>query len=259
VGGVGLRIAGRFGEWMPWASFEGRPVAAPGELGTGYGWEASTMKRIGALLCAGLGVASGLGNAATGYVDDSQNSIVRTGFGDCVHTQRWSIPNAIAECEPEIVAARDKTDVAAVEVVIRTEERPIRLKSDALFDFDSAQLTESGKANLADMLSNVTAADLQEKKIQVHGYTDRIGPEEYNLVLSKRRAAAVQEYLVSKGVVPSFIEVEGFGEANPLVECRNERGDALIECLAPNRRTEVDFSAVESIEIEETVPVNSPE
>lgn len=217
------------------------------------------MKPIGVLLFAGLAVASGLGHAATGYVDDSQKSIVRTGYGDCVHTRRWSIPNAIAECEPEIVAARDKADVAAVEVVVRTEKRAIRLKSDTLFGFDSAELTDGGKANLEDMLRNVTAADLQDKKIQVNGYTDRIGPELYNLELSRRRAAVVQGYLVSKGVVPSFIEVQGFGEADPIVECRTERGDALIDCLAPNRRTEIDFSAVESIEIEETVPVESAE
>jgi len=122
------------------------------------------MKQIGVLLLAGLGLASGFSHAATGYVDDSQKSIVRTGYGDCVHTERWSIPNAIAECDPEIVAARDKADVAAVEVVVRTERRPIRLTSDTLFAFDSAELTQRGMASLDEMLGNITAADLQEKK-----------------------------------------------------------------------------------------------
>jgi len=215
------------------------------------------MKRIAQMLVfAGFAVTSGVSSAVTGYVDDSQKSVVRTGYGDCVHTQRWSIPNAIAECEPEIVAARDKVDVAAVEVVVRTERQPIRLKSDMLFGFDSAELTDNGKASLEQMLGSITAADLQEKNIQVNGYTDRIGPETYNLQLSKRRAVVVHDYLVSKGVVPSFIEVQGFGEANPIVECSGERGAALIDCLAPNRRTEIEFSAVETIEIEETVPVS---
>ena len=215
------------------------------------------MKQIAQmLLFAGFGVVSGLSHAVTGYVDDSQSSVVRTGYGDCVHTQRWSIPNAIAECEPEIVAARDKVDVAAVEVVVRTERQPIRLKSDALFGFDSAELTDNGKASLEQMLGSITAADLQEKKIQVNGYTDRIGPDAYNLELSRRRAAVVHDYLVSKGVVPSFIEVQGLGNADPIVECSGERGAALIDCLAPNRRTEIEFSAVELIEVEETVPAS---
>lgn len=217
------------------------------------------MKQIGVFLFAGLGVASGFSHAVTGYVDDSQKSVVRTGYGDCVHTERWSIPNAIAECEPEIVAARDKADVAAVEVVVRTERRPIRLTSDTLFAFDSAELTERGMASLDEMLGNITAADLQEKKIRVSGYTDRIGPDTYNLELSRQRAAAVQEYLVSKGVVPGFIEVEGFGEADPVVECSGERGGALIDCLAPNRRTEIEFSAVELLQVEESVPAGGSE
>jgi OOP family OmpA-OmpF porin len=215
------------------------------------------MKQIAQmLLFAGFGVASGLSYAVTGYVDDSQSSVVRTGYGDCVHTQRWSVPNAIAECEPEIVAARDKVDVAAVEVVVRTERQPIRLKSDTLFGFDSAELTDNGKASLEQMLGSITAADLQEKKIQVSGYTDRIGPDDYNMELSRRRAAVVHDFLVSKGVVPSFIEVQGFGKADPIVECGGERGAALIDCLAPNRRTEIEFSAVELIEVEETVPAS---
>ncbi len=212
------------------------------------------MKQTGQmLLLAGLAMGSGLGYAATGYVDDSQATVVRTGYGDCLRTQRWSVPNAIAECDPEIVAARDKVDVAAVEVVVRTERRPIRLESDTLFGFDSADLTDNGKASLDAMLSNITAAQLQEKKIQVNGYTDRIGSDDYNLELSKRRAAVVHDYLVSKGVVPTFIEMQGFGNNNPVVGCAGERGAALINCLAPNRRTEIEFSAVEVIEVEETV------
>jgi OOP family OmpA-OmpF porin len=141
-----------------------------------------------------------------------------------------------------------------VEVVVRTERRPIRLKSDTLFAFDSAELTDGGKASLEEMLANLTAADLQERKIQVSGYTDRIGPDAYNLELSRRRAAVVQEFLVSKGVVPNFIEIQGFGSANPIAECGGVRGAVLIDCLAPNRRTEIEFSAVELIQVEETVP-----
>jgi OOP family OmpA-OmpF porin len=205
-------------------------------------------------LFGSLAAGGGFSHAVTGYVDDSQETVVRTGYGDCVHTQRWSIPNAIVECEPEIVAARDGVDVAAVQVVVHSERRPVRLGSDTLFGFDSDELTGQGKESLDAMLGNITAADLQEQKIQISGYTDRIGPEEYNLELSKRRAAAVHDYLVSKGVVPRFIEMEGFGEADPLVACSSERGDELIQCLAPNRRTEVEFSAVEVIEVEEQVP-----
>jgi OOP family OmpA-OmpF porin len=116
-------------------------------------------------------------------------------------------------------------------------------------------LTSEGKALLDNLLSNLTAESLMEQKLQIRGYTDRIGDDTYNLELSKRRAAAVRDYLVSSGVVPSFIEMHGLGKADPVVDCSGKRGASLIDCLAPNRRTEIEFSAMEVIQVEEMVPV----
>lgn len=207
---------------------------------------------------AGLGMLSGLSNAATGYVDSSSQIIVRNGFGECVHTERWSVPNAVVECEPEIVAMRDGVKLAAVEVIVVKELKPVRMDADTLFGFDRAELTDVGKARLDDLLNGLTATDLQAQKIQITGHTDRIGDDAYNQRLSERRAAAVQDYLVSRGVVPGFIETKGVGSAEPVVACEGKRGAALIDCLAPNRRAEVGFSAMEVIEVEKTVPVQQP-
>lgn len=202
------------------------------------------------LLLVGLGMASALSQGAPGYVDNSEGSIVRTGSGDCLHTGRWSVPSAIAECDPEIVAARDKVEVAAVEIVLN----PVRLEADTLFAFDSDELTPDGARILDDLVANLTAAGLQDQKIHITGYADRVGAEEYNLELSQRRAAAVRDYLVTKGVVPTHIETQGLGTSNALVECEGERGAALIDCLAPNRRTEVEFSAMEAVEVQQQTP-----
>ncbi len=211
-----------------------------------------------ALLLAGLGTVSLSSHAASGYVDDNTGSVVRTGYGDCLHTQRWSVANAIAECDPEIVAKRDGADVAAVEVVMVTKEKPVRLQADTLFDFDSDKLKDSGKAALDDLLSQLNAESLQQQKLQIRGYTDEIGDDAYNQALSQRRAAAVRNYLVEHGMVPSYITAEGLGEANPVVNCPKKRGAELIDCLAPNRRTEIEFSAMEVKQVEETVPVKKP-
>lgn len=210
------------------------------------------------LLMAGLGCVSSPGFAASGYVDDTVGSVVRTGYGDCLHTDRWSIPNAIVECDPEIVAKRDAVEVAAVEVVMVTKEKPVRLAADALFAFDSADLTANGEAVLGDLVAKLTAETLQQRKLLIRGYSDRIGDDAYNLALSERRATAVRDYFVSQGVVPSFIETRGFGKANPVVDCSDKHGAALIECLAPNRRTEIEFSAMEVMQVEETVPAGKP-
>ena len=211
---------------------------------------------IRGLLLAGLTVASGSGVAATGYVDDSAKGIVRTGYGDCLHTARWSVPNAIAECDPEIVAMRDKpAEVAAVETVMVKELKPITLEADALFAFDSADLTADGRDQLDQVVGSLTAKQLDNKQIGITGYTDRIGPETYNQTLSERRAQAVRDYLVSKGLPADAISTQGLGSAKPVVSCEGERGAQLIDCLAPNRRTEIEFSAMEVIEVEKTIEV----
>ncbi len=56
-------------------------------------------------------------------------------------------------------------------------------------------------------------------------------------------------------MVPAYIETKGVGSAEPVVECPGIRGQALIDCLAPNRRTEVEVSAIEEVEIREEVSV----
>jgi OOP family OmpA-OmpF porin len=207
------------------------------------------------IMLIGLGMASGLVSAAPGYVDESAKSIVRTGYGDCLHTGRWSVENAIAECDPEIVALRDKpAAVAAVEVMVRKELKPIRLEADALFGFDSAALTDEGRSRLDNALSQIPDRSvLQDKQITITGFTDRLGPEGYNQKLSEARAQAVRDYLVSKGMHAEAIDVRGLGAAKPLVTCEGKRGNDLIQCLAPNRRTEIQFSAMEVIEVEEAV------
>jgi len=115
---------------------------------------------------------------------------------------------------------------------------PIRLASDALFDFDRASLTDSGRQQLDGLLQQVRAAS-EVENILVVGYTDRIGSDDYNQALSRQRAEAVRDYLVSGGVPSPAIQVEGRGKADPVVQCEQSDRDELIACLAPNRRVEL--------------------
>lgn len=72
--------------------------------------------------------------------------------------------------------------------------------------------------------------------IAITGYTDRIGADDYNQDLSQRRAEAVRAALIAGGVPSTAIMAEGRGETAPRVACTQPAGDALIDCLAPNRR-----------------------
>ena len=74
------------------------------------------------------------------------------------------------------------------------------------------------------------------------GHTDRIGTDAYNQKLSERRADAVRDYLVSKGVPKAKIEALGLGEKQPVTgtSCNQKNQKELIACLQPDRRVEVE-------------------
>ena len=116
----------------------------------------------------------------------------------------------------------------------------ITLDSKVLFDFDKAALKPEGKAaidaQVVGKLSQVTKLDV----VLVTGHTDRLGTDAYNQKLSERRADAVRDYLVSKGVDKAKIETIGMGEKQPVVQCDQKAMKALIECLQPNRRVDVE-------------------
>ncbi|MFN2646530.1 MAG: OmpA family protein, partial [Burkholderiales bacterium] len=78
--------------------------------------------------------------------------------------------------------------------------------------------------------------------INVNGHADRLGSVQYNQRLSEKRADAVRTYLVSKGVDAAKVETFGFGKTTPVKSCPDQKERSrLIECLAPNRRVEVEI------------------
>jgi len=78
--------------------------------------------------------------------------------------------------------------------------------------------------------------------VLVTGHTDPIGSQAYNQKLSERRADAVRNYLVSKGVAKDKIETLGMGKTQPIpgVVCNQKNRKEQIACYAPDRRVEVE-------------------
>jgi len=75
-------------------------------------------------------------------------------------------------------------------------------------------------------------------KVSVIGYTDSQGKENYNSSLSKKRAAFVSNYLISKGVAETSFSTKGAGEANPIAKNKNDKGKYNWDALQYNRRVE---------------------
>ncbi|HEY4147095.1 OmpA family protein [Pinirhizobacter sp.] len=115
---------------------------------------------------------------------------------------------------------------------------PVTLSSDAAFAPGSAKLTPAGRERLDIMLLSVQVPT-QFHDLSVVGFSDRIGTAKNNLRLSQRRAETVRRYLVEGGVPADTITAIGKGEQEPVAECGKKKGKALSECLAPDRRVEI--------------------
>ncbi|MFN7085814.1 MAG: OmpA family protein [Burkholderiales bacterium] len=220
------------------------------------------------LIATTTGVIAALALSATAFAQDAknqgylvdtqgQNAIVRAaGAGVCVRTSDWTPARAVAECDPDLV----KKPVAAPKVAPPPPPAPpakpapkkeppkmlpqkINFSGDALFDFDKAVLKADGKAMLDELVRVLQGAKYEV--ILAIGHADRIGTKAYNQKLSERRAAAVKAYLVGKGIAPNRIYAEGKGETQPVTkpgDCKGKRGKALIACLQPDRRVDVEVT-----------------
>lgn len=97
-----------------------------------------------------------------------------------------------------------------------------------LFAVNEATLSDQAKVILDAQV--VWLNQYPERAITVEGHADEQGTREYNLALSARRAAAVQNYMVSKGLLASRISVIPYGKERPLEICSTE------SCWSKNRR-----------------------
>lgn len=135
-------------------------------------------------------------------------------------------------------------------VVSDTVTKHFAFHSDVLFAFGKANLKADAIAALDAAHSEIQALTLVSPNIQVNGYTDRIGKDAPNLALSQRRAETVANYMVSKGVNPENVTAVGYGKANPVTgnTCDTVKGrQALIACLAPDRRVELQVEGTKEV------------
>ncbi len=187
------------------------------------------------------------------YAIDQRDAVVKSGFGLCWRDGYWT-PAAAAkdkagcECDKDLLPAEAcaapaaKGGAAAPAVAgVKPSGEKITVAADALFDFNKAVLRPEGKAKLDDVVAKSKAIKLEV--ILAVGHTDRIGGDAYNQKLSEKRAAAVKEYLVAKGIEANRVYTEGKGEKQPVTgdKCKGDKKTkALIDCLQPDRRVDIE-------------------
>jgi outer membrane protein OmpA-like peptidoglycan-associated protein len=102
---------------------------------------------------------------------------------------------------------------------------------DVLFDFDKYTLKPEARERLA-RISGIVLA-YPDLKLEVEGYTDAIGSDEYNQTLSEKRAESVRDYLIGSGVNINNVAAAGMGKVDPVADNSTASGRRL------NRRVEM--------------------
>jgi outer membrane protein OmpA-like peptidoglycan-associated protein len=120
--------------------------------------------------------------------------------------------------------------------------------SDVLFDFNKYTLKSDAQVKLA-KISGILLT-YPNLKMQVEGYTDSVGSDEYNLKLSQQRATTVQAFLIEQGVQPGNITSQGYGKADPVADNSTNSG------RTQNRRVSMVVSG-QSIGVQEAAPTSS--
>lgn len=107
----------------------------------------------------------------------------------------------------------------------------VHFDSDVLFAIDSASLDGSSRAALDQMAGVIN--DYRKTAVVVQGHTDSTGSEPHNQELSERRAGAVRNFLIGRGVAPARVTALGYGETSPRATNATPYGRQL------NRRVDV--------------------
>jgi peptidoglycan-associated lipoprotein len=139
----------------------------------------------------------------------------------------WTAPDQEGSV-PMTVTAEDTRGGRATSTVNVQVVRPAQKTytfEDVHFDFDRYNLKPDAVKILDEAI--VTLRDNPDLRVTIEGHCDSTGTPEYNLALGERRANAVRDYLVNRGVAATRMETVSYGEERPKADNSTEEGRAL--------------------------------
>jgi outer membrane protein OmpA-like peptidoglycan-associated protein len=152
-----------------------------------------------------------------------------------------------ANDQTEQMRERLKAQLNAVLETRETARGLIVNMSDVLFDFNKYTLKPDAREKLA-KVSGILLS-YPGLTLQVEGYTDNIGSDEYNQKLSEERADSVAGYLQTEGVAQTNISAQGYGKTNPVAD------NATAQGRQENRRVQLVVSG-NAIGVRESAPTS---
>lgn len=185
-----------------------------------------------------------LANATVAILDD-KNNVIETTTADANGVATYNV-----DCDRAYVIQASKGGyLQSTFPVAKSKERVVNIAADLVpvetlivgdvvqlkdiyFEYDKSNITPEGAAEL-DKLVQVMKAK-PNMVIMAKAHTDNRGSAEYNLALSDRRAKAMAQYVISKGIDSARLSGQGYGESQPKVKCET----CTEEQHAQNRRIE---------------------
>lgn len=154
--------------------------------------------------------------------------------GQEAEAQRLAAEQAMLEAR----TAQEKADQLARELAemeaVKAERGMVVTLGAVVFDFDKAALKPAGLVAVDKLAAFMKK--YPERRVMVEGFTDSVGSDQYNMRLSERRANAVREALMARGIEAERIEILGYGKAFPVATNATAAGRQL------NRRVEIIIS-----------------
>jgi OmpA-OmpF porin, OOP family len=179
---------------------------------------------------AGPAAPSGARISATRGFKIARKTDSSTGSADYATTKSGAKPRVAYEGNKKALSGAPGKSKAA----LAANAKPMpKGRADLRVSFvsGSAELTAAGQREAQTFAAALASPLLEGKRFTIEGHTDAVGNREYNLDLSRRRAQAVVDYLVGKGIDRSRFDVAGYGFDRPL--------SGTAATAAVNRRVEV--------------------
>jgi len=203
-----------------------------------------TKRETGALGGAALGAGAGaLIGHATG------NTAAGAAIGGALGGLGGAVVGDQLEATDQKLDAREREIAKNRELIEELKRRNLDVREnsrgvvvnlpDVLFEFNKSNLTSDARAKARDIAEVLDGPAVRNRHVSIEGHTDSIGSEDYNLLLSERRAQSVASAVESNGVSSSRLQSRGFGKKYPIAPNKNSDGSDNPSGRAKNRRVEV--------------------
>ncbi|OEE16499.1 OmpA family protein [Vibrio cyclitrophicus] len=190
------------------------------------------------------------------YVQDLNSNLLSVGV-----SYNFGTGNTTASAAASAVAVTQAPSEPITEPAVVVEEKTTVVVTKAqtesfsqgMFETNSTELSTDGKIALMPIVEVLKAHP--QSSVDVVGHTDSTGSAEYNMMISKKRAAAVAAYIEEQGIESDRISASGQGEENPIASndtaegrAQNRRVDATIPAFEYQQEVQVEEVIVEAAE-----------